>query len=114
MSCIGTIRTTITKGFFAQPGSDYCKALRQSSPASFSEPDLKERLKSSIMGCRSTSGPHRMPIRVNYVGFLGAINESKGTRQAMDAALLAGEKIVIAGTMFESTEYFRAENRTAC
>ena len=45
--------------------------------------------------------------RGHYVGFLGAINESKGTRQAMDAALLAGEKIVIAGTMFESTEYFR-------
>ena len=51
------------------------------------------------------STPHA--DRGHYVGFLGAINESKGTRQAVDAAILAGEKIVIAGTMFESSEYFR-------
>jgi glycosyltransferase involved in cell wall biosynthesis len=50
------------------------------------------------------STPHAREGR--YVGFLGAINETKGTREAVDAALLANEKIVIAGTMFGSEEYF--------
>jgi glycosyltransferase involved in cell wall biosynthesis len=43
----------------------------------------------------------------SYLGFLGAINETKGTREAVDAALLANEKIVIAGTMFGSEDYFQ-------
>lgn len=42
-----------------------------------------------------------------YLGFLGAINQTKGTREAVEAALLANEKIVIAGTMFESQDYFQ-------
>ncbi len=41
-----------------------------------------------------------------YLGFLGAINQTKGTREAVEAALLANEKIVIAGTMFGSRDYF--------
>lgn len=51
------------------------------------------------------STPHARPGR--YLGFLGAINETKGTREAVEAALLANEKIVIAGTMFGSEDYFQ-------
>lgn len=51
------------------------------------------------------STPHAPAGR--YLVFLGAINESKGTREAIEAALLSDEQIVIAGTMFESEEYFR-------
>jgi glycosyltransferase involved in cell wall biosynthesis len=43
----------------------------------------------------------------SYLGFLGAINETKGTREAVEAALLAKEKIVIAGTMFGTEDYFQ-------
>jgi glycosyltransferase involved in cell wall biosynthesis len=49
--------------------------------------------------------PHAREGR--YLGFLGAINETKGTREAVEAALLANEKIVIAGTMFGSQDYFQ-------
>jgi glycosyltransferase involved in cell wall biosynthesis len=42
-----------------------------------------------------------------YLAFLGAINETKGTHEAVQAALLANEDIVIAGTTYESDEYFQ-------
>ena len=42
-----------------------------------------------------------------YLAFLGAINETKGTYEAIQAALLSNEEIVIAGTTYESEEYFR-------
>ena len=42
-----------------------------------------------------------------YLAFLGAINETKGTHEAIKAALLAGESIVVAGTTDESGEYFQ-------
>ena len=42
-----------------------------------------------------------------YLVFLGAINETKGTHEAIQAALLAKENIVIAGTTYESDDYFR-------
>ena len=45
--------------------------------------------------------------RGRYLVFLGAINETKGTHQAVQAALLAKEDIVIAGTTYESDEYFQ-------
>jgi glycosyltransferase involved in cell wall biosynthesis len=51
------------------------------------------------------STPHA--LAGSYLGFLGAINETKGTREAVEAALLSNEKIVIAGTMFGSKEYFQ-------
>ena len=55
------------------------------------------------------SAPH--PSKANYLGYLGAINETKGTRQAIEAALLADEQIVVAGTTFGSEEYFEREIR---
>jgi glycosyltransferase involved in cell wall biosynthesis len=42
-----------------------------------------------------------------YLAFLGAINETKGTHEAIMAALLAGERIIIAGTTDENDEYFQ-------
>ncbi len=42
-----------------------------------------------------------------YLVFLGAINETKGTHEAIQATLLAKEDIVIAGTTYESDDYFR-------
>ena len=42
-----------------------------------------------------------------YLVFLGAINETKGTHEAIQAALLSKEDIVIAGTTYQSDEYFR-------
>jgi glycosyltransferase involved in cell wall biosynthesis len=42
-----------------------------------------------------------------YLAFLGAINETKGTLEAIKAALLAKEPIVIAGTTDEQGEYFQ-------
>jgi glycosyltransferase involved in cell wall biosynthesis len=42
-----------------------------------------------------------------YLAFLGAINETKGTHEAIMAALLAGERIIIAGTTDENGEYFQ-------
>jgi glycosyltransferase involved in cell wall biosynthesis len=42
-----------------------------------------------------------------YLAFLGAINETKGTREAIEAAMLAREAIVIAGTTDERGEYFQ-------
>ena len=42
-----------------------------------------------------------------YLVFLGAINETKGTHEAIQAALLARENIIIAGTTYESGEYFQ-------
>ncbi|HEY5811652.1 MAG TPA: glycosyltransferase, partial [Terrimicrobiaceae bacterium] len=41
------------------------------------------------------------------LAFLGAINETKGTYEAIQAALLSNEEIVIAGTTYESDDYFR-------
>ena len=41
-----------------------------------------------------------------YLAFLGAINETKGTLEAIQASLLAGEAILIAGTTDEQGEYF--------
>ena len=46
-----------------------------------------------------------------YLAFLGAINETKGTNEAIKAALLAGEAIVIAGTTDERGEYFQRSIR---
>jgi glycosyltransferase involved in cell wall biosynthesis len=46
-----------------------------------------------------------------YLAFLGAINETKGTREAIEAALLAKEAIVIAGTTDEQGEYFQKSIR---
>jgi glycosyltransferase involved in cell wall biosynthesis len=46
-----------------------------------------------------------------YLAFLGAINETKGTYEAIKAALLAGEPIIIAGTTDESGEYFQQSVR---
>jgi glycosyltransferase involved in cell wall biosynthesis len=43
----------------------------------------------------------------HYLAFLGAINETKGTYEAIQAALLSNEEIVIAGTTYESDEFFR-------
>ena len=42
-----------------------------------------------------------------YLVFLGAINETKGTYEAIEAALLANESIVVAGTTDESGDYFQ-------
>ena len=42
-----------------------------------------------------------------YLAFLGAIHETKGTHEAIRAALLANESIVVAGTTDESGEYFQ-------
>ena len=42
-----------------------------------------------------------------YLVFLGAINETKGTYEAIKAALLANESIVVAGTTDESGDYFQ-------
>jgi glycosyltransferase involved in cell wall biosynthesis len=42
-----------------------------------------------------------------HLVFLGAINETKGTYEAIKAALLAHESIVVAGTTDESGEYFQ-------
>jgi glycosyltransferase involved in cell wall biosynthesis len=42
-----------------------------------------------------------------YLAFLGAINETKGTHEAIKAALLANEAIIIAGTSDENGEYFQ-------
>ncbi len=42
-----------------------------------------------------------------HLVFLGAINETKGTYEAIKAALLANESIVVAGTTDESGEYFQ-------
>jgi glycosyltransferase involved in cell wall biosynthesis len=41
-----------------------------------------------------------------YLAFLGAINETKGTLEAIQATLLAGEAIVVAGTTDEQGDYF--------
>jgi glycosyltransferase involved in cell wall biosynthesis len=46
-----------------------------------------------------------------YLAFLGAINETKGTHEAIKAALLAEEAIVIAGTTDERGEYFQRSIR---
>lgn len=43
----------------------------------------------------------------SYLAFLGAINETKGTHEAIQAALLSKEDIVVAGTTYESQKYFR-------
>jgi glycosyltransferase involved in cell wall biosynthesis len=43
--------------------------------------------------------------------FLGAINETKGTLEAIKAALLANEEIIVAGTTDESGEYFQRRIR---
>jgi glycosyltransferase involved in cell wall biosynthesis len=43
----------------------------------------------------------------SYLVFLGAINKTKGTHEAIQAALLSKEDIVIAGTTYQSDEYFR-------
>lgn len=42
-----------------------------------------------------------------YLAFLGAINETKGTREAIEAARLANESIIVAGTTDEGGEYFQ-------
>ena len=42
-----------------------------------------------------------------YLAFLGAITETKGTHEAIKAALLANEPIIIAGTTDENGKYFR-------
>jgi glycosyltransferase involved in cell wall biosynthesis len=46
-----------------------------------------------------------------YLAFLGAINETKGTLEAIQATLLAEETIVIAGTTDEQGQYFRQSIR---
>jgi glycosyltransferase involved in cell wall biosynthesis len=46
-----------------------------------------------------------------YLAFFGAINETKGAREAIEAALLANERVVIAGTIYESEEYFERSVR---
>jgi len=51
------------------------------------------------------STPHTPTAR--YLAFLGAINETKGTHAAIEAALLSNEDIIIAGTTYESGEYFQ-------
>jgi glycosyltransferase involved in cell wall biosynthesis len=43
----------------------------------------------------------------HYLAFLGAINETKGTHEAIKAALLANEAIIVAGTTDENGEYFQ-------
>jgi glycosyltransferase involved in cell wall biosynthesis len=43
----------------------------------------------------------------HYLAFLGAINQTKGTHEAIQAALLSKENIVIAGTTDENGEYFQ-------
>jgi glycosyltransferase involved in cell wall biosynthesis len=43
----------------------------------------------------------------SYLVFLGAINETKGTYEAIQASLQSKEEIVIAGTTYESDDYFR-------
>ena len=42
-----------------------------------------------------------------YLAFLGAITETKGTHEAIKAALLANEAIMVAGTTDENGEYFQ-------
>ena len=42
-----------------------------------------------------------------YLAFLGAITETKGTHEAIKAALLAKEAIIVAGTTDENGEYFQ-------
>jgi glycosyltransferase involved in cell wall biosynthesis len=42
-----------------------------------------------------------------YLAFLGAINNTKGTHEAIMAALLAKEPIIVAGTTDEEGEYFQ-------
>jgi glycosyltransferase involved in cell wall biosynthesis len=49
------------------------------------------------------SKPHFASGR--YLAFLGAINETKGTHEAIKAALLANEPIIVAGTTDENGEY---------
>jgi glycosyltransferase involved in cell wall biosynthesis len=46
-----------------------------------------------------------------YLAFLGAINETKGTHEAIKAALLAYEEIIVAGTTDETGEYFQRKIR---
>ncbi|MFZ0708781.1 MAG: glycosyltransferase family 4 protein [Terrimicrobiaceae bacterium] len=46
-----------------------------------------------------------------YLAYLGAINETKGTHEAIQAALLAKEDIVVAGTTDERGEYFQQSIR---
>jgi glycosyltransferase involved in cell wall biosynthesis len=53
--------------------------------------------------------PAPSPSKGGYLGYLGAINETKGTRQAIEAALSADEQIVVAGTTFGSEAYFERE-----
>ncbi len=47
-----------------------------------------------------------------YLAFLGAINETKGTMEAIQASLLAGETILIAGTTDEHGEVLSAKHTT--
>jgi glycosyltransferase involved in cell wall biosynthesis len=46
-----------------------------------------------------------------YLAFLGAINETKGTLEAIQATLLAGDVIAMAGTTDEQGDYFRRSIR---
>jgi glycosyltransferase involved in cell wall biosynthesis len=43
----------------------------------------------------------------HYLAFLGSINEMKGTHEAINAALLANEALIIAGITAENGEYFQ-------
>lgn len=45
----------------------------------------------------------------HYLAFLGAITETKGTHEAIRAALLANEAIIVAGTTDENGEYFQGK-----
>ena len=74
------------------------------------------KFQSAQYGKKSEVIPNGIPLdkwdnpntaRGRYLAFLGAINETKGTYEAIQAALLANEEIVIAGTTYESDEYFR-------
>ena len=46
-----------------------------------------------------------------HLAFLGAINDTKGTHEAIKAALLAREEIIVAGTTDENGPYFQRKIR---
>ncbi|HEY5706013.1 MAG TPA: glycosyltransferase family 4 protein [Terrimicrobiaceae bacterium] len=73
----------------------------------FQQSGFGDKAKIIYNGIPLDTWPHSSVSAGGYLAFLGAITETKGTHEAIKAALLANEAIVVAGTTDEDGEYFQ-------
>ena len=99
------------KAFFRARWERLLKSVTTVFPSHFQRASFKGEAEVIHNGLPLHKWPAPRHSNRGYLGYLGAINETKGTRQAIEAALLANEPIVIAGTTFGSEEYFEREIR---